>query len=574
MPKETIVVVDDEPAARTAVARLLQERGYTVHALTGGQEAIDFASTNSFDVLLTDFRMPGGLDGLTTVRAVRRINPQVVAIIMTGHSSVDLAIESLKLGVHGFVVKPFTAFELIRNIEQTIAQQTLSRENIRMKALVDVFSTTQALLSANTEATQLPRLTLELAMTRVSALQAALLLLSPERDNALELEVVAERAVPEDDGGSDTSLPVFFPVDSYSNQHPALVEQMRLLGQRALDTNTTLLMIDNEEVAPGSARMLASTNKVSQAIVPLMAQGRQVGALVIEKSGADPNFTEADLQIAAILASQGAIAIDNSSLVHRLAKVEALHQADRLRSEFVAMVSHELRTPLTSIKGYATTLLRPDVQWNNQTGTEYLSIISEECDKLMQLTDNILEVSRIAAGALRIYPEPIQIYEVLDRAAMETRRRSPEVNLDVTYPPVNEIPYVMADSQRIIQVLRNLIQNAIKYTPSDPHISIDLKVLSGDEDADHPNGMVQISVQDNGIGLTQENRDLIFERFYRVDTGSTRRTEGTGLGLAICRGIVEAHGGQIWVESEGRNKGSTFYFTLPVADIANQLDLD
>lgn len=572
MPKETIVVVDDEPAARTAVARLLQERGYTVYALTGGQEAIDFAGTNPFDVLLTDFRMPGGLDGLTTVRAVRRINPQVVAIIMTGHSSVDLAIESLKLGVHGFVVKPFTAFELIRNIEQTIAQQTLSRENIRMKALVDVFSTTQALLSANTEATQLPRLTLELAMNRVSATQAALLLLSPDRENSLELEVVVKRPAPEDEGGSETLPPDFWAVDSFSNQHPAQVEQMRLLGQRSLDANTPLLLIDGEEIAPGSSRMVSTNNKLSQAIVPLMAQGRQVGALVIEKSGADPNFTEADLQIAAILASQGAIAIDNSRLVHRLAKVEALHQADRLRSEFVAMVSHELRTPLTSIKGYATTLLRPDVQWNNQTGTEYLSIISEECDKLMQLIDNILEVSRIEAGALRIYPEPVQIYEVLDRAATETRRRSPEVSLVVTYPPVNEIPYVLGDSQRIIQVLRNLIQNAIKYTPTDPRIAIDLEVMPGDPD--HPNGMVRISVQDNGIGLTQENKDLIFERFYRVDSGSTRRTEGTGLGLAICRGIVEAHGGQIWVESEGRNKGSTFFFTLPVADIANQLDLD
>jgi signal transduction histidine kinase len=303
-----------------------------------------------------------------------------------------------------------------------------------------------------------------------------------------------------------------------------------------------------------------------------MAQGRQVGALVMEKNSAEQNFTEVDLQTAAILASQGAIAIDNSRLVHRLAKVEALHQADRLRSEFVAMVSHELRTPLTSIKGYATTLLRPDVQWNNQTGTEYLSIISEECDKLMQLIDNILEVSRIEAGALRIYPEPIQIYEVLDRAATETRRRSPEVFLEVKYPPVNEIPYVQGDSQRIIQVLRNLIQNAIKYTPQDPHIVLELS-LTPDIQEDGRK-MVQILVKDNGIGLTQENRDRIFERFYRVDTGSARRTEGTGLGLAICKGIVEAHGGQIWVESEGRGKGSSFYFTLPVADISNQLELD
>lgn len=569
MPKETIVVVDDEPAARTAVARLLQERGYTVYALNGGQEAIDFANTTPFDVLLTDFRMPGGLDGLTTVRAIRRIIPQVVAIIMTGHSSIDLAIESLKQGVHGFVVKPFTAFELIRNIEQTIAQQTLTRENIRMRALVDVFSTTQALLSANTEAAQLPKLTLELAMERVSASQASLLLLSSEGENQLELALVAQRPLPDEESDSGTYPPVFLPVDGYSRANPSQLEQLRQLGQQALDTNNPVVVIDGQEVAAGSSQMVSSHNQVSQVAVPLMAQGRQVGALVMEKSGAEPNFTEADLQTAAILASQGAIAIDNSRLVHRLATVEALHQADRLRSEFVAMVSHELRTPLTSIKGYATTLLRPDVQWNNQTGTEYLSIISEECDKLMQLIDNILEVSRIEAGALRIYPEPIQINEVLDRAATETRRRSPEVELEVHYPPVNEIPYVMGDSQRIIQVLRNLIQNAIKYTPQDPRIWLDLSVVRGSKPK-----MVQISVRDNGIGLTQENRDRIFERFYRVDTGSARRTEGTGLGLAICRGIVEAHGGEIWVESDGRGRGSTFYFTLPVADISSQPEMD
>jgi signal transduction histidine kinase len=573
VPKETIVVVDDEPAARTAVARLLQERGYTVHALTGGQEAIDFANTTPFDVLLTDFRMPGGLDGLTTVRAVRRIIPQVVAIIMTGHSSIDLAIESLKLGVHGFVVKPFTAFELIRNIEQTIAQQTLSRENIKMRALVDVFSTTEALLSANTDAARLPRLTLELAMDRVSARQAGLLLLSGDQENQLELAVIAQRAAAEEDSDTNNLLPPYFPpVELFIRSNSVQLEHLRQLGQQVLDSNSTKLFIDGKEVALGSSSMVSTHSQVTQVAVPLMAQGRKVGALVMEKTGAEENFTEVDLQIAAILASQGAIAIDNSRLMHRLAQVEALHQADRLRSEFVAMVSHELRTPLTSIKGYATTLLRPDVQWNNQTGTEYLSIISEECDKLMQLIDNILEVSRIEAGALRIYPEPIQIYEVLDRAATETRRRSPEVNLEVKYPPVNEIPYVQGDSQRIIQVLRNLIQNAIKYTPQDPHILLELSLMPVNQVNDQE--MVQIKVQDNGIGLTQENKDRIFERFYRVDTGSARRTEGTGLGLAICRGIVEAHGGRIWVESAGRGKGSAFYFTLPVADISNQIELD
>ncbi|HEX2914491.1 MAG TPA: ATP-binding protein [Chloroflexia bacterium] len=577
MSKETIVVVDDEAPARSAVARLLTERGYTVHALASGQEAIDFANTTPFDVLLTDFRMPGGLDGLTTVRAVRRINPQVVAIIMTGHSSIDLAIQSLNLGVHGFVVKPFTAFELTRTIEQTIAQQTLTRENIKMRALVEIFNTTQALISANVDSARLPRLALELAMSKITADQATLFLFDENRTENANLDVSAialhEEGIRSDEHPGDPQHDLFFPdLESFNHTNHGQVAYYRQLAQQANDSHMTVIYIDNQDVKFGQGQMLPPQHENCIMAVPLTAQGRNVGALIMERRGEDQSFSELDLQTAAILASQAAIAIDNTRLYRRLARVEALHEADKLRSEFVATVSHELRTPLTSIKGYATTLLRPDVQWNNKTGTEYLSIISEECDKLMQLIDNILEVSRIEAGALRIFAEPIQLYEVLERAVTEARRRSPEVVIDLKTPPLAEIPFVLADPQRIIQVLRNLIQNGIKYSPMDPHIT----VLVRPPEPTGPEGreMVEISVTDNGVGISPEDKPKIFERFYRVDTGPARRTEGTGLGLAICRGIVEAHGGSIWVESEGLGKGSTFYFTLPVSDISRELELD
>jgi signal transduction histidine kinase/ActR/RegA family two-component response regulator len=544
--------------------------------LPGGQEAIDFANQQHFDVLLTDFRMPSGLDGLTTVRAVRRINPQVVAIIMTGHSSIDLAIQSLNLGVHGFVVKPFTAFELTRTIEQTIAQQNLIRENIKMKALVEVFATTQALVTAEVEPSQLPRLTLELAMREIQSDETCLLLYSetPGIDgHELELAVLAQR---EDEDASlpeGIQLPLYFPdLEHYARSNPEYLAKLKAWGRQSIEVNTTLMLIDGQPVQLGSQQMLPPMLKECQIAVPLLAQGRKVGVLIMKRDGEDRTFSEVDLQTAVILASQAAIAIDNTRLFRRLARVEALHEADRLRAEFVATVSHELRTPLTSIKGYATTLLRPDVNWNNQTGIEYLSIISEECDKLMQLIDNILEVSRIEAGALRIFAEPIQINEVLERAVTEARRRSPEAIIDMTYPAVEGMPFVLADPQRIIQVLRNLIQNGIKYSPINPHIAVEVNSPAPDPETGQE--MVLVSVQDNGIGLAPDDQSRIFERFFRVDNGAARRTEGTGLGLAICRGIVEAHGGRIWVQSQGLGMGSTFYFTLPVSDMSKELDLD
>ncbi len=575
MSKETIVVVDDEAPARSAVARLLQERGYTVHALAGGQEAINFANTTPFDVLLTDFRMPGGLDGLTTVRAVRRINPQVVAIIMTGHSSIDLAIQSLNLGVHGFVVKPFTAFELTRTIEQTIAKETLLRENIKMKALVEVFGTTQALVSADGDPARLPRLTLELSLSKTSADQSFLFLYAENAAQDEPLELVALAHHEKNEGislnGSDEAV-YFGEPELWSRSNAGSRERLGRLAAQAVERNGTVILIDGQEVLLGGPNILPAQQESCQIAVPLLAQGRRVGALVMERQGSDQNFSEVDLQTAAILASQAAIAIDNTRLYRQVAQIQARYEADRLRSEFVATVSHELRTPLTSIKGYATTLLRPDVQWNNRTGIEYLSIISEECDKLMQLIDNILEVSRIEAGALRIFAEPIQLHEVLERAVTEARRRSPEARIDMSYPPVSDIPFVLADPQRIIQVLRNLIQNGIKYAPNDPHITVEMSPPAADEEGRE---MIKVAVRDNGVGISADDQAKIFERFFRVDTGLARRTEGTGLGLAICRGIVEAHGGGIWVESAGLGQGSTFYFTVPVAEMdATAFELD
>jgi len=561
MSKETVLVVDDEDHARNAVSRLLGANGYTVRSLSSGEEAIEYATTNTFDVLISDFRMTG-LDGLTTVRAIRKINPEVVAIIMTGNTSIELAVQSLNLGVHGFVVKPFHGYELLSTIERTIERQNLIRENIKMKALMQVFEATDALITANNgkgeadDQKRLLRLTLEFTLRETQAAAAALFLV--DSNGKLALTGVAYNEVP-----SQILLPPDFAAEDW--QAVAGPADRTLIAEGPL-----VFLKDGQVLELETGRFNTTQADHVLVTIPLQVQGRKIGVLCLRRGEDANSFSEVDLQAAVILAGQAAIAIDNARLWGRLIHVEALREADSLRSEFVSTVSHELRTPLTSIKGYATTLLRPDVKWDDGAGHEYLEIISEECDKLMILIDNILEVSKIEAGVLRIYPEPTQVLEVLGYVLTETRRRAPQANIELVVPESEELPLIFADAPRVIQVLRNLLSNAIKYSPEQSQIQVSVDSLSDQMTGQQ---IVQIEVCDQGFGLSVEHLTQVFERFYRVDVGTARKTEGTGLGLAICKGIIEAHGGRIWARSAGLGRGSIFAFTLPVVASGRQATL-
>jgi PAS domain S-box-containing protein len=225
--------------------------------------------------------------------------------------------------------------------------------------------------------------------------------------------------------------------------------------------------------------------------------------------------------------------------------------ADAMKSQLLSTVSHELRTPLASIKGFATTLLRQVVQWDEATQRDFLRIIEEESDRLTEIIDNLLDMSQIEAGALRIAPEPTQLRKLIREVVDEMRMRTEAHYFVVDLPA--EMPRVLADARRIRQVLTNLIGNAIKYSK---HGQI---TVACEMQAAH----VTVSVADQGQGISPRFIDKIFDRFFQIDGASTRRVGGSGLGLAISRGIVEAHNGRMWVESI-QGQGSTFRFTLPL----------
>ncbi|MCA9949063.1 MAG: GAF domain-containing protein [Anaerolineales bacterium] len=223
---------------------------------------------------------------------------------------------------------------------------------------------------------------------------------------------------------------------------------------------------------------------------------------------------------------------------------------DRMKSSLLSTVSHELRTPLATIKGYASTLLAEDVQWDAGAQHEFLTAISNETDRLTVLVKNLLDMSRIEAGILSINCELFSINDLLTQV---TQGLQPDLKKRLRIHSQMALPPVWMDVPRIGTVMRNLVENAVKYSPETTPIDL---ITSQD------NGSVRFSVRDYGPGIPQDYQDKIFDRFFRVDNRLTRRMGGVGLGLAICKGFVEAHHGDIWVETAA--PGAIFNFALPL----------
>ncbi|MDO8567764.1 MAG: ATP-binding protein [Dehalococcoidales bacterium] len=244
------------------------------------------------------------------------------------------------------------------------------------------------------------------------------------------------------------------------------------------------------------------------------------------------------------------IAVRNARLYEEASSAKALRELDTLRSEFLANVSHELRTPLAVIKGSATSLLQPDVEFDEPTRREFLQSIDKDADRLTRLVEDLLMMSRLDAGVLEIRTECHSLKEIVDSVRDRLEVVALKHQLRIHVPA--DLPDVMVDEGRIGEVLTNLVENAVKYSPEGTRIVVDAK-SDGNE--------VILSVTDEGIGIPPELHQKVFERFYQRGSLVRGRRMGTGLGLTICRGIVAAHGGKIWVESEP-DKGSKFSFSL------------
>ncbi len=239
-------------------------------------------------------------------------------------------------------------------------------------------------------------------------------------------------------------------------------------------------------------------------------------------------------------------------LAHSFNQMAAqLEEVEEMRRQLIGDVAHELRTPLTVIKGSMEGLQDGILPATSET---YQPVL-READRLNHLVDDLQELSRVEAGAYELHFAPLKLSSLKDTLTKRLGYRFKEKGIEFDCNLPQNLPVVQADEHRLIQVLTNLLTNALYYTPEGGKVSLQ---------AHAKNNEILVSVKDNGIGIPPEHLDNIFTRFYRVDKSRSRHAGGSGIGLTITKHLVEAHGGKIWVESEGKDKGSTFFFTLPI----------
>jgi signal transduction histidine kinase len=244
------------------------------------------------------------------------------------------------------------------------------------------------------------------------------------------------------------------------------------------------------------------------------------------------------------------------NIIATVRDISHFREAEELKSTFISEISHELKTPLALIKGYVSTLRREDARWDRAIVKESLEVIEEETDRLDRLVENLLDASRLQANNLSIKRADVLLPDLARRTAERMQTQTNKHTILTNFPP--DFPVVLADENRMNQVLTNLIGNAIKYAP-EGEIRISGQVRPE---------FVIVCVSDQGPGIAQGDIPHVFDRFYRSEKAA-RNTKGAGLGLFLSRAIIEAHGGRIWVDSEV-GKGARFCFTLPRPEASEQ----
>lgn len=243
---------------------------------------------------------------------------------------------------------------------------------------------------------------------------------------------------------------------------------------------------------------------------------------------------------------------------------QELRRIDVMKSEFVSVASHELRTPLAAIKNAVQLMLSGKTGEINENQSKFLSMAERNINRLTNILNDLLNLSRIESGKIELKFENLELKGIIELTASSLRPqaevKSIQIEMDISEP----LPAVYGDPEKIEQILTNLIGNAIKFTPEEGKIIISAKHLPKEKEGGYGDKVV-VSVKDNGIGIPPGHLESIFEKFFQVEGSLQRSLSGTGLGLAITKGLVEAHQGKIWVESEVK-KGSTFTFTLPLAE--------
>lgn len=461
------------------------------------------------DIVLFDFEL-SSVDRFTALQTIRNLPIPIPVIMIVDAADEPAAMDAVKSGAFDFIPRERPG-RLGAAVLSAIKQKHLSEERRRMnEALVHSYNDLDKQVKSRTE--ELAAL-IDNSPTITARLDKDCCFLfinsAGERATGISKDKIIGRRL------RDTGA--FFP------------DKARYLETRILNAFTSGFEETIEYDAPGEqGKKYFRANLVPERD----ERGNVVTVLLISNEITDLKKAEETLL-------KKNHELDNTRL--------RLEEQDKLKTEFVSIASHELRTPLTSIVAFAQTLRSPQIELTPQERDHYLSIIENEGKRLGRLLTDLLDISKIESGNFELRTSIVDILKVI-KDTISAMRIPENVHLHLSLPQNPEI--VQADADRIRQVFTNLLDNAVKYGNGEIELSLE-----------QSDGLVKAGVHDNGPGIAKEDAQKIFEKFYRART--KKKGKGTGLGLAVSKGIIEAHGGKIWVESE-LGKGSSFYLQLPL----------
>lgn len=337
-------------------------------------------------------------------------------------------------------------------------------------------------------------------------------------------------------------------------------EEKKVIAEEGLigQVIQTKLPHSAENVHIESNYIAAHFNTHSQMTLPFINKQELIGVIAIE-SDVMGKYTADDLQTAVRITNHAAAAIANAVLY------EKVNEANQAKSEFVSMVSHELKTPMTSLRGYTDLLLSGMTGEINDQQQNFLETMSANIRRMSQQVQDLTDISRIETGQLHVELAPTSFENIVSETMQTVKGICDEKKVRIHLELPGELPLIMADKGRMVQVLTNLLSNACKYSPPDADVTLTCmaRVVQQGETAEMK-PMIWCRIKDNGYGISQEDLDQLFTKFFRSDDPNIRQAKGTGLGLSITKGIIELHGGEIWVESQ-LGKGTSFQFVIPQA---------
>ncbi|MCB0209043.1 MAG: GAF domain-containing protein [Anaerolineae bacterium] len=426
--------------------------------------------------------------------------------------------------------------------QAAIAIQNAQKFTLTDRALAERMQELQTLqmfdqqLQTSIELHNVLDITLTYAMDALGLSIGAMGVVNTNNDNEPELYLPVQRGMPME-------------ISRYKNKSWRLSQGF--IGH-AVRTGQSVLTNDVAEVE--ECRPAAYLAR-SVLVVPIKQEGHVIGVINLESTSTD-YFTEEDLNFVTILVSHAAIAIENAKLF------EQVKHANQSKTEFMSTASHELKIPMTSIKGYAKLLQMGAGGPLSDKQKDFLEVISNNVDRMDRLVSDLLDVSRIEAGRIRLEIDDVEFKQVIEDVVESVQNQVKSKKLHLTLNVDENLPQIRADYNRMVQIMTNLVSNAYKYTPEGGDIVVIAQpYFNGDVNGDVQG--IKVTVKDTGYGIAQEDMDKLFTNFFRSSDQNIRNEPGTGLGLSITKKMIENHGGELVVKSE-YGKGSAFTFTTPL----------